>query len=54
MHTVTIQELRTIIPTIGVELTPIIVSEPVCGKTSLLSMIQKDLGDKYDYVYVVL
>ena len=52
MHTVTIQELRTIIPTIGVELTPIIVSEPGCGKTSLLSMIQKDLGDKYDYVYV--
>jgi hypothetical protein len=52
MYTVTIQELRKAIPTIGVELTPIIQSEPGCGKTSLLNMIKKDLGDTYDYVYV--
>ena len=52
MYTVTIQELRKAIPTIGVELTPIIQSEPGCSKTSLLNMIEKDLGDTYDYVYV--
>jgi hypothetical protein len=50
--TVTINELRKSIPLIGVELTPIILSEPGCGKTSLLSMIREDLGDGYDYIYV--
>ena len=64
--TVTINELRNAIPLIGVELTPIILSEPGCGKTSLLSMIAIDNGDtwrspvdgtgiegdKYDYIYV--
>jgi len=49
---VTIDELRKLIPTIGESLTPIIQSEPGCGKTSLLSMIKEDLGDKYDYIYV--
>ena len=52
MYTVTIEELRTLIPTIGKDLTPIVQSEPGCGKTSLLKMIEEDLGDKYDYVYV--
>ena len=53
MHNqVTIEDLRTIIPTIGEELTPIIQSEPGCGKTSLLKMLEEDLGDKYDYIYV--
>jgi len=52
MHTVTIKELRKVIPVIGENLTPIIQSEPGCGKTSLLSMLEKDLGDKYDYIYV--
>ena len=50
--TVTINELRKTIPTIGSSLTPIILSEPGCGKTSLLSMIEQDLGDGYDYIYV--
>lgn len=50
--TVTINELRKTIPLIGVELTPIILSEPGCGKTSLLSMIREDLGEGYDYIYV--
>ena len=49
---VTIEELRKIIPTIGTIITPIIQSEPGCGKTSLLKMLEKDLGDKYDYIYV--
>ena len=50
--TVTINELRKTIPLIGKELTPIIQSEPGCGKTSLLKMIEQDLGDGYDYIYV--
>jgi hypothetical protein len=62
--TVSIDELRVVIPQIGKELTPIILSEPGCGKTSLLSMIASDNGDKwrkvgdyyesdkYDYIYV--
>tara|TARA_R100000541_G_scaffold11103_1_gene19161 strand:+ start:1384 stop:2436 length:1053 start_codon:yes stop_codon:yes gene_type:complete len=49
---VTIKELRNVIPTIGTTITPIIQSEPGCGKTSLLKMLEKDLGDKYDYIYV--
>tara|TARA_R110002012_G_scaffold95402_4_gene230657 strand:- start:527 stop:1591 length:1065 start_codon:yes stop_codon:yes gene_type:complete len=52
MYTATINELRKVIPTIGVELTPIIQSEPGCGKTSLLNMIKEDIGEGYDYVYV--
>ena len=66
IDTVTINELRKIIPLIGEELTPIIQSEPGCGKTSLLAMIAEDNGDKwrspkdgtgiegdkYDYIYV--
>ena len=50
--TVSINELRKAIPLIGKELTPIIQSEPGCGKTSLLKMIEQDLGDGYDYIYV--
>ena len=49
---VTIKELVTLIPTIGETLTPIIQSEPGCGKTSLLKMLEDDMGDKYDYIYV--
>jgi len=51
-NTTSINELRTIIPAIGIEITPIIQSEPGCGKTSLLQMMERDLGDGYDYIYV--
>ena len=50
--TVSINELRKMIPLIGTELTIVIQSEPGCGKTSLLKMIEEDHGDKYDYIYV--
>ena len=50
--TQSINELRVTIPAIGVELTPIIQSEPGCGKTTLLKMVEEDLGDGYDYIYV--
>jgi hypothetical protein len=50
VNTVSIKELRTLVPLIGSELTPIIQSEPGCGKTSLLNMMREDLGDGYDYI----
>lgn len=46
-HKVTINELRRNIPVFGQVITPIILSEPGCGKTSLLYQIAEDLGDKY-------
>ena len=61
---VTIKELRALIPMVAHEITPVIKSEPGCGKTSLLAMISEDNGDKwrkvgddypedkYDYIYV--
>ena len=49
---VSINELRKLIPVIGKTLTPVIQSEPGCGKTSLLSMLEEDLGSGYDYIYV--
>jgi len=66
VNTVSIKELRRIIPLIGGEITPIIQSEPGCGKTSLLAMMAEDngdkwrspadgtgiAGDKYDYIYI--
>lgn len=52
VNTVTINELRKVIPAIGKELTPVIQSEPGCGKTSLLKMLEEDLGSAYDYIYV--
>ena len=45
MFTATIKELRNLIPIIGESLTPIIQSEPGCGKTSLLNMLIEDFGD---------
>lgn len=62
--TMTIKELRAYIPAVGEDLTVVVQSEPGCGKTSLLSMIASDNGDKwrkvgdnypddkYDYIYV--
>ena len=49
---ITIEELRTTIPAIAKTITPVIQSEAGCGKTSILKMLEKDLGDKYDYIYV--
>jgi hypothetical protein len=63
----TIDELRYAIPIYAGEITPIILSEPGCGKSSLLAMIAEDMGDKwrkagdekregnddkYEYIYI--
>lgn len=49
---VTLDELRTMIPAIGKDLTVVVQSEPGCGKSSLLKMIEQDHGDAYEYIYV--
>jgi len=50
---VSIDDCANIIKTIGNEITPIIVSEPGCGKSSILKMLEADLGtDEYDFIYV--
>jgi hypothetical protein len=33
-------------------ITPILLSEPGVGKTSVLKLLEKQLGDEYDYIYV--
>lgn len=64
--TVSINELRKLIPVVAPHTTVVVQSEPGCGKTSLLSMIASDNGDKwrspkdgtsiegdkFDYIYV--
>ena len=66
VNSVSINELRKLIPLVASELTVVVQSEPGCGKTSLLSMIAEDNGDKwrspkdgtniegdkFDYIYV--
>jgi hypothetical protein len=58
-NTVTINQLINLIPELSAtreednfHITPIILSEPGCGKTSILKGLKKALGDKYDYIYV--
>ena len=50
---VSIDDCANVIKTIGNQITPIIVSEPGCGKSSILKMLEADLGtDEYDFIYV--
>ena len=56
--TMKIKEIANIIPMISQQekdndghITPIIKSEPGCGKTSILKMLQEVHGDDYDYIY---
>ena len=47
-----INEVANTIMAIGHELTPIIISEPGVGKSSILKMLEEKYGDQYDYIYV--
>ena len=50
---VNINEAKDLIKTIGHELTPVIISEPGVGKSSILKMLEADLGtEDYDFIYV--
>ena len=50
--TMDINEVKEAIKTIGVTNTIMILSEPGCGKTSILRMLEQEMGDGYDYIYV--
>jgi len=56
---VTIDQAAAIIPVLSAtregedgHITPILLSEPGVGKTSTLKLMEKTLGDDYDYIYV--
>jgi len=49
---ISINECAKLISAIGATNTIVIQSEPGCGKTSILKMLQEEHGDKYHYVYV--
>jgi len=50
---VSINEAKDLIKTVGHEITPIIVSEPGVGKSSILKMLEAEMGtDEYDFIYV--
>lgn len=50
--TTSLEETKNIIKAIGTELTTVVVSEPGVGKSSILKMLEAELGDAYDYIYV--
>ena len=49
---VSLEETKNIIKAIGADLTPLVISEPGVGKSSILKMLEAELGDWYDYIYV--
>jgi hypothetical protein len=50
---VSIDEAKTAIKTVGEHITPIIVSEPGVGKSSILKMLEQEMGtEEYDFIYV--
>ena len=49
---VSLEETKNIIKTVGDSITPIVVSEPGVGKSSILKMLEAEMGDGYDYIYV--
>jgi hypothetical protein len=58
-ETVTIEEAAAIIPVMSTtvegddsHVTPIFLSEPGVGKTSILKLLKQKMGDGYDYIYV--
>ena len=51
--TVSIEEAKTIIRTTGDIITNVIISEPGVGKTSILKMLEEEMGtEEYDFIYV--
>ena len=49
---VSLEETKKLIKSIGTEITPIVVSEPGVGKSTILKMLEAEMGDQYDYIYV--
>ncbi len=50
---VSLDEAKTAIKTVGDKITPIIVSEPGVGKSSILKMLESEMdNNEYDFIYV--
>ena len=49
---VSLEETKKLIKSIGTEITPVVVSEPGVGKSTILKMLEDEMGDGYDYIYV--
>lgn len=49
---VSLDETKKLIKTIGTTITPVVVSEPGVGKSTILKMLEEEMGDGYDYIYV--
>jgi len=48
-----IEEVKRVIKTVGMHVTPLVQSEPGCGKSSILWALKDELGtDEYDFVYL--
>lgn len=49
---VSLEETKNIIKAVGADLTTLVISEPGVGKSSILKMLEAEMGDGYDYIYV--
>ena len=47
-----IDETKDFIKVMADQITPVIVSEPGVGKSTILKTLQAEMGDEYDYIYV--
>lgn len=50
--TMSIDETKDFIKVMADQITPVIVSEPGVGKSTILKTLQAEMGDEYDYIYV--
>lgn len=51
--TVNLDEAKTLIKTTGQHVTHVVISEPGVGKSSILKMLEEEMGsDEYDFIYI--
>ena len=50
--TMSIDETKDFIKAMADQITPVVVSEPGVGKSTILKTLQAEMGDGYDYIYV--
>jgi hypothetical protein len=50
--TMSIDETKDFIKVMADQITPVVVSEPGVGKSTILKSLQAEMGDDYDYIYV--
>ena len=50
--TMSIDETKDFIKAMADQITPVVVSEPGVGKSTILKSLEAEMGDEYDYIYV--